>query len=151
MKSKKISKVLIALDYDPTARIVAEKGYLFAKSLGAEVILMHVVLDLVYYSLEYLYKDPLKLDAVDELNQISTAFLEKTKLHLNDTKIQILIKEGDFADAILAAAKEVDADIIVMGSHSNNWLENIVMGSVTEKVLKNTSIPLLIIPIKKSK
>jgi len=41
------------------------------------------------------------------------------------------------------------ADIIVMGSHSRRWLENIVMGSVTEEVLHHTSIPLFIIPTKK--
>jgi len=43
----------------------------------------------------------------------------------------------------------VDADFIVLGSHSRKWLENIVMGSVTENVLRKTSIPLLIIPTKK--
>jgi nucleotide-binding universal stress UspA family protein len=36
-----------------------------------------------------------------------------------------------------------------MGSHSRNWLENIVMGSVTEKVLHGTIMPLLVIPTKK--
>ena len=60
-------------------------------------------------------------------------------------------KEGDFADSILEAAKEVHADIIVVGSHSRKWLENIVMGSVTEKVLHHTSIPLLIVPTKQKK
>ncbi|TFH50172.1 MAG: universal stress protein, partial [Bacteroidia bacterium] len=35
------------------------------------------------------------------------------------------------------------------GSHSRKWLENIVMGSVSEKVLRSTSIPLFIIPTKK--
>jgi nucleotide-binding universal stress UspA family protein len=38
-----------------------------------------------------------------------------------------------------------------MGSHSRKWLENIVMGSVTEKVLHHTSIPLFIIPTKHNK
>jgi nucleotide-binding universal stress UspA family protein len=36
-----------------------------------------------------------------------------------------------------------------MGSHSRKWLEKIVMGSVTEKVLNQTSIPLFIVPTKK--
>jgi nucleotide-binding universal stress UspA family protein len=42
------------------------------------------------------------------------------------------------------------ADVIVIGSHSRKWLENIVMGSVTEKVLHHTSIPLLIVPTRKN-
>ena len=71
------------------------------------------------------------------------------KKHLGDVTIQTDLKEGDFADSILAAAKEFHADIVVIGSHSRKWLENIVMGSVTEKVLRHTSIPLFIVPTKK--
>jgi nucleotide-binding universal stress UspA family protein len=70
---------------------------------------------------------------------------------LGDKTIQTIVKEGDFADSILATAKELKADVIVIGSHSRKWLENVVMGSVTEKVLHNTLIPLLIVPTKKSK
>jgi nucleotide-binding universal stress UspA family protein len=49
------------------------------------------------------------------------------------------------------AADELHADIIILGSHSRKWLENIIMGSVTEKVLHNTKIPLLIVPTRNKK
>jgi len=42
-------------------------------------------------------------------------------------------------------------NVIGMDSHSRKWLENIVMGSVTEKVLHLTSLPLFIIPTKGKK
>jgi nucleotide-binding universal stress UspA family protein len=45
-------------------------------------------------------------------------------------------------------AKSLGTDILVMGSHSHRWLENIIMGSVTAKVLRLTSIPLFIVPTK---
>ena len=60
-----------------------------------------------------------------------------------------MVAEGGFAETILKSADEVHADIIVIGSHSQKWLENILMGSVTEEVLKASSIPLYIIPTKK--
>jgi nucleotide-binding universal stress UspA family protein len=60
-----------------------------------------------------------------------------------------LVEEGDFAESILKTAKDLHVDIIVIGTHSRKWLENIVIGSVTEKVLNNTSLPLFIIPTKK--
>jgi nucleotide-binding universal stress UspA family protein len=62
-----------------------------------------------------------------------------------------MLKEGDLADSVLKAAKDVHADIIVMGSHSRKWLENIVLGSTTEKVLHHTTIPLFIVPTKRKK
>jgi len=53
MKTK-VSKVLIAMDYNPTAQKVAETGYSLAKSMNAEITLLHVISDPVYYySVEY--------------------------------------------------------------------------------------------------
>lgn len=78
MKANKIKKVLIALDYGPTAQKVAEAGFSLAKSMGAEIILVHVILDLVYYSLSYLNMGPLQLESVEELKDASQKFLNKT-------------------------------------------------------------------------
>jgi nucleotide-binding universal stress UspA family protein len=159
IKSEKMKKVLIALDYDVTAQKIAEAGFSFAKSMKAQVILLHVIGDPAYYSsLEYSpitgfagYMDMTnnQLDSIEGLLKASQLYLDKTKQHLGDKKIKTYVKEGDFAPAILSTAKELHADMIVMGSHSRNWLDNIVMGSVTEKVLHGTPVPLLIIPVKK--
>ena len=159
MKTNKMQKVLIALDYDPTAKKVAEVGFSLAKSMGAEVVLLHVILDAVYYSSkEYspitgftgvMDTIPVQLDTVDNLKQVSLDFLDKFKKQLGDEAIQTKVVEGDFAESILKAAKDLHVDLIVMGSHSRKWLENIVMGSVAEKVLRNSSLPLFIIPTKK--
>lgn len=159
MKTNKTTKVLIALDYDPTAQEVAEKGYALAKSMAAEITLLHVIADPEYYSLSqynpimgftgYVDIGPLQLNVIEDLKKASQLFLNQTKQHLNDKGIHTLVKEGGFADCILETAKELEADAIVMGSHSRRWLENIIMGNVTEKVLHHTSIPLLVIPTKK--
>jgi len=148
-KSSKTIKVLIALDYDPTAQKIAEIGFSLAKAMGAEIILLHVLVDLFYYFVPYLDMGSLQLESTDKLKNISKQFLDKTKQHLSDETIQTIVKEGDFAGTIISTANEMHVDIIVMGSHSRKWLENIVMGSVTEKVLHQAQIPLLIIPTKK--
>ena len=159
MKTKKMKKVLIALDYDPTSQKVAETGFSLAKTMGAEIILMHVMSDPVDYTpMEYSprlgfigLKDTGKLqsESIKGLQNESQQFLDKIKQHLDDNSIQTLVKDGDCAESILKTAKDLHIDIIVMGSHSKRWLENIVMGSVTEKVLHHTSIPLFIVPTKK--
>jgi len=159
MKTEKRKKVMIALDYDPTAQKVAEEGFSLAKSMDAELTLMHVISDPLYYSsIEHItvmgfvgYQDivPFQKDSIDLLIKASQLFLDKSKQHLGDETIQTLVKEGDFAETILRTAKELHADIIVMGSHSRKWLEKIIMGSVAEKVLSKTSVPLYIIPTKK--
>jgi len=159
MKATKISKVLIALDYDPTAEKVAELGCSLAKSIDAEVFLLHVIVDDSYYSsLEYVPVigpvgfSNIGMNYIKDSNELKNAtqhFLDKTKEHLGDKKIKTIVKEGDFADSIIKTATELHVDVIVMGSHSRRWLEKIILGSVTEKVLSQTKIPLYIIPTKK--
>jgi len=144
-----MNKVLIALDYDPTAKKVAEAGYAMAKAMGAEVILLHVVENLIAYSLSYLNMGPLQLDTVVELKDASQQFLNKTKLLLGDVTVQTVVREGDFANSIIEAVIEFDIDILVMGSLSKRWLEDIIMGSVTEQVMKKTPIPVFIVPTRK--
>jgi nucleotide-binding universal stress UspA family protein len=159
MKKGKKAKIMIALDYDPSAQIVANAGYALAKSMNAEVTLLHVMSDPLYYApvenslitglKDSLGVDPLQFDADHRLQEVSQHFLDTIKHHLRDNSIQTVLEEGDFADTILAKAKELGMDIIVMGSHSHRWLENIVMGSVTAKVLRLTSVPLFIVPTKR--
>jgi nucleotide-binding universal stress UspA family protein len=158
MKTVKQKIVLIALDYDPTAQKVAELGYEMAKTMNAEITLLHVMADPVYYSstgyspimgfVGYMDMGPTQLDSLDLLKKVSLEFLDKTKQHLHDSSIQTVIEEGDFSETIIKTAENINADLIIMGSHSRKWLENILLGSVTEKVLRHSLIPLFIIPTK---
>ena len=157
-----MKKVLIALDIEPSAQKVAETGYSLAKSMKAEVVLLHIIGgELAYYSsLGYspimgytgfgITESP-NLIALDNIKESSTNFLEKSKQHLGDTTIQTLVEEGDTADVILQTATELHADIIVVGTHSRRGLEKILMGSVAEKVFHHTSIPLFLVPTRKDK
>jgi len=159
MKNKK-KKVLIALDYNPTAQKVAEAGYSLAKAMDAEVALLHIISDPVYYSsLEYspimgfsgfMDAGSMQLTAED-LSKASVQFLNKVKHHLHDETIEIVVKGGDFSESILASAKEMHVDLIVLGTHSRRWLEEVLLGSVTEKILHHTTIPLFIVPTKQKK
>ena len=148
MKKDKITKVLIALDYDVTSKKVAGEGYLLAKSMGAETILLHVISELPVYYSESNYTHEYKVDLLGDLKVTTQAFLEKAKKQLGDEAVQTVLKEGEIADTILKTAKEMGVDIIVVGSHSRKWLENII-GSQAEDVLTNSPIPVLIVPIKK--
>ncbi len=153
-----MKKVLIALDYDPTSQKVAEIGYATAKEMNAEVILLHVITDPEHYTSSeysaimgmqgYMDTSQIQADSSEGLYKASQHFLNKIKLHLNDEAIHMMVREGDVAETILEAAKDRFVDIIAIGSHSQKWLENVLLGSITEKVIRNTHVPLLIVPIK---
>jgi nucleotide-binding universal stress UspA family protein len=154
-----MKKILIAVDYDPSAQQIAETGYALAKSMNAQVVLLHVTSDYVYYSsLDYspiLGYDSfsnlgaLQTNAVEELAKAAENYLQATKQHLGDDSIRTVVKDGDFGEVILEVAEEMNIDIIVLGTHGRRGLDKILMGSVAEKVLRNSQIPMFIIPTKK--
>jgi nucleotide-binding universal stress UspA family protein len=153
-----MKKILIALDYGPTAQKVAEKGFELSKSLDAQLTLVHVISDPMFYTSTayspimgfdgYMDIGSLQPEIMDEIQKSSAVFLTKTREHLGDTSIETIVVEGDAASAILEIAASRKIDIIVIGSHSQKWLEAVVMGSVTEQVLRHTSLPLYIVPTK---
>jgi nucleotide-binding universal stress UspA family protein len=55
-------------------------------------------------------------------------------------------REGMVVDEILKAGEEISADLIVMGSHGHGSVYNLLVGSVTEGVLKAGQRPVLLVP-----
>ena len=108
---KAIKKVLLALDYNPTATKIAEIGFSFAKAMSAEVTLLHVVENEVYYT-SFMTSPITGLGDFDSatfyqymnsdgLSDAANYYLDKIKKHLDDTKIKTLVENGDFAEVIL--------------------------------------------------
>ena len=154
-----MKKILIALDYNPSAQLVAETGYTLAKGMQASVVLLHILADPAYYAAyqyspimgfdsNFISPETLPPDISLELKKAAEEFLASSKAHLGDDATVTLVKEGEVSDSIVRTAVEVMADIIVLGSHSRRGLEKILMGSVTEKVLHHSTVPLFIIPTK---
>jgi len=151
-----MKKILIALDYNPSAQKVAEIGHELASSMNAKTILLHVISDATYYSsLNYSpimgfesFSNAIETNSAEELKRAGENYLDKSKEYLNDQTVQTIVRKGVFAETILNTAKELDADVIVMGTHSRRGLEKILMGSVAENVLRHSPLPVFIIPTK---
>jgi len=152
-----MKKILIALDYNPTAQKVAETGHKLAKAMKARTILLHVISDATYYSsLNYspimgfggFSRDTIQIDTAEELMKVAQDYLDKSKQHLRDRMIETVVRKDDFGETILKTATDLNVDTIVMGTHSRRGLEKILMGSVAEKVLHHSLIPLFIIPTR---
>ncbi len=150
--------ILIAIDYDPTAKTVAEIGYNLGKDMNAKVILLHVVVNPAYYSSAiyspimgfggYINTDFWDPEVVQTIRRETYVYLDKVREHLGGDNVETLVAEGDTADKIVETAINKSADVIVIGSHSRKWMEEILMGSVTHDVVKASNIPLFIIPTK---
>jgi nucleotide-binding universal stress UspA family protein len=63
-----------------------------------------------------------------------------------DTSIGFAVAEGNPADEILERARSKASDLVVMGTHGRSGFERLLLGSVTEKVLRKAPCPVLTVP-----
>lgn len=153
-----MKKVLICIDYNPTSELVADAGYELATSLNAEVCLLHVIADVQYYGVQYPtfmgyegFDTEVDLNIGKEMIRVASNFLDTVKTHLNDPKVETKVLEGSTADIILEYSNQWKANVIVLGTHSHSILEKIFIGDVASKILKNTKVPVYMVPTKKQK
>ena len=150
-----MKKILIALDYTPSAEKVAETGYALAKALHAEVALIHVITEPAYYAIDYSpimgYKGGYTTGAfemVADIKKEAENFLAASVKHLGDNSITTRVLEGETTDAIIKYSIEWNADLIVLGSHSYHGFDKLFGTDIASFILKHSKIPLLAIPTK---
>lgn len=140
-----MKKIVIAVDNDPTSEKIALNGFQLGLQLNAEMVLLSVV-DLTMLITE---SDVIPKEFAD----ITINDYKKNQQILVDTvfkdyKVRTYVEEGIPHEVILNVAKEWDADIIVLGTHGRTGFSHLIMGSVAEKVIRHSEIPVFIIPIK---
>jgi nucleotide-binding universal stress UspA family protein len=77
-------------------------------------------------------------------------YLERTaeRLRSPHRTINYLIKDGQAAEQILAAAEELKVDAIIMATHGRSGISRLVLGSVANKVVSEARCPVFLIPQK---
>jgi nucleotide-binding universal stress UspA family protein len=152
-----MKKVLIAIDYNPSAQKVAETGYAFAKLMNAEISVIHAIADISHYTMEYMPIMGFKgcssdspFMNIDEQKQEAVNFLECVAKHLGDNNIKTCVLDGRTSETILEYAIRWKADLIVMGTQNHSGFEKLCPGNVTSLILKRSGIPVLVIPEEKA-
>jgi len=125
----------------------------YASDVKVEVTLLQVLTSLSHYvvagetSVQVLY-------TADELSQIKKAasdYLQKVAEPLARLGAQINVKvaTGNAADEILKAAEEINASFIGMSTHGRSGISRWALGSVTERVLRASGRPILVVRASK--
>ena len=148
-----MKRILIAIDYSLAAEKVANTGYTLAKSLKAELAIVHVITEAAFYAMDYSpimgYKGGYTagtIEVLDDITKEAEDFLAATVKHLGDNSITTMVLQGETRDAILQCSIEWKADLIILGSHSHHGLERLFSTDTASYFLKHSTIPLLAIP-----
>jgi nucleotide-binding universal stress UspA family protein len=134
-----LKSVLYATDFSPVAEFAAPIAAEVARKFGAKVLAVHVRPPQVY-GLAPPESWPALQEAADRQ-------VEEQKKHLEalfrGVQNSVLIGEGDTWEVISALIREKQIDLVVIGTHGRRGLEKILLGSVAEKILRRSPVPVL--------
>ncbi len=119
----------------------AEKALAHTLPLAqGEIIILHVIAPLSKVVGGEAHAELLRSATADALTYLApvTAMLEK-----EGRQSRVRVVEGTPADTIIKVAHEEECDLIVMFTDGRDELQDMILGSITERVLRETDIPLL--------
>ncbi len=143
-----ISTVIVPLDGSKLAEQVLPQVEGLARSLSLKVLLVRAV-DMGAFVMPtngYHYISTIPVDEV--LGKEAEEYLEGVARRIRSSGLDIAWRViwGSAAKAIVELARETDADIVAMATHARSGLPRLIIGSVTEKVVRSSGDPVLIVP-----
>jgi nucleotide-binding universal stress UspA family protein len=134
-----ITTFLVAIDFEAASRKAVEVARELAGPLRAELCLVHTYMLPVY---TYPGLEPAVPPMFSgEITAAATRALEAFAAEVSVPRA--LLREGDPAETILATAQEISATMIVVGTHGRRGLSHLLLGSVAEKVVRGSEVPVL--------
>jgi len=141
-----IKRIVVPVDFSDDSLKALAYARDIAKAFGAELLLLYVVEPVYYATPADMYvTTPNMTMLLDEQRQIGAKQLGKliADLGKKGQRVRGMVKTGSPAQVIADTAKSTHADLIVMATHGRSGLAHIIMGSVSEKVVRHASCPVL--------
>jgi nucleotide-binding universal stress UspA family protein len=137
--------VLCPVDFSDNSGGALRYAALIASHLGARLTLL-AVNDPVLVEASQLGAAPDHLveDTAREVDRFCQRTLDGQLATIGDVRLEVTA--GKPADEILRVAKDRKVDLIVMGSHGSTGFRKLFFGSTTERVLRDTTVPVLVTP-----
>jgi len=141
--------VLVATDFSECSNAALETGIELASRYGAALTLVHVFSLPVY---PYMDIVPMAIDIQTPAREAASEELQKAlataRAHLPSAQA-VLKEDGATWEQILATAREAHADLIVLGTHGRTGVSHALIGSVAERVVRHSHVPVLTICVPK--
>ncbi len=150
--------ILYATDLTPNAAQAFRHAVSIARHYGGKIHILHVIPEMDAAVVNYVatvmgegrlgaYEVEHKQEILEEIQRRLRRFAEEELAdHPEDLErvASVRIVHGHPAVQIVEAAEDLDADLIVMGSHGKGRLRHVFLGSVAERVLRKSRRPVLV-------
>jgi nucleotide-binding universal stress UspA family protein len=134
--------VLVPTDFSPCARQAAAEAVALVRAFGGRLVFLHVLERHVLYPPAYGVAPVLAPLSPELVEPDWQTFLHELALGAECTW-EKQTREGHAAPTITAVAQEIGAELVVMGTHGRTGLAHMLVGSVTEKVVRSSACSVL--------
>lgn len=131
----KLAHILCPTDFSETSAHAVAEAVIVAGFYHARITALHVVSP---------GEPSLEEPSVDRLRRETEAFFDAATK--SGVPLDVLVDVGQPARHILDRASTLPADLIVMGTHGSGGFEHLMLGSVTEKIVRKARCPVLTVP-----
>jgi universal stress protein A len=140
-----IKKIILATDFSDISKNASSHALLLAKNYKAELKALHVFDSSAWNipSHDYLAID-MVVEGQEEARQRGIKALKELAESF-DLEVETIFKEGDPGHEIIRVAKELNADLIVLGTHGYTGWKRFTLGSVAELVVRHAPCAVLTI------
>ena len=138
-------KILVPLDGSSLAEAALPHAQKLAKSENAEIVILRIPMT---PNERFFSRDTLTGSKITkEIEEESKAYIKAELLKLSGKGAMIsgITRDGPVAETILEVAKETHADLIAMTTHEHTMLYRFFTGSVVDKVVHRSPIPVAVI------
>jgi nucleotide-binding universal stress UspA family protein len=140
-----IQRILVATDFTETSDRALDFGIELARKFDATVTVVHA------YQIPAMgFADGGYIAGAEVAAQLSTAGQNRLDSVVDSKKtsgvlMKAVLREGVAWEEVNDVAKEIDANLIVIGTHGRRGLARALLGSVAENVIRTSTIPVLVI------
>lgn len=138
---KTFKHILVPTDFEKASAGALEVAVFLAQACGAKITLLHIWEIPIYPNMNFMVNSE-SITRVEDaaVNHLADA-LEKLRkvLPAADSKL----KAGQPGPAILEAIAELKPDLVVMGTHGRRGISRAILGSVAEKLVRFSAVPVL--------
>jgi nucleotide-binding universal stress UspA family protein len=138
----RINKILVPVDFSPPSTLAVNHGIALARKFRAKLSLLHVVES----PIPLLYTFPTEVEKIERQRQEQAEKMLPILVSpedQDDLDARFLVKTGEVQETIEGAVHEEDADVVVMGTHGRTLLGRLLIGSVTQGLLRKLGVPVL--------
>jgi len=137
-------RVLVPIDFSPQSEAAWGLARRLARAVGAEVVLLHAFVESPLYS-----ESAFAAERVREVYASGRKWVEdqlarwQANAQQEGLTVKTLLRAGVAHEEIVAAARDEGADLIVIGTHGYGGVDRLLLGSVTDRVLRLAPCPVL--------